>query len=253
MIRCLIIEDEKIAAESLKLLLDEVEPESEVVAVLQTVEDSVIFLQSNPDVDLVFADIHLADGSAFAIFERVEVKCPVIFTTAYDEYAIKAFKVNSIDYLLKPIIKDDLQCAIKKFKKITNSLDFSNIFRIFASEIKSASKKYKSYFLIPERDKLVPVSVNDIAYIYICDKLTKVVVKSNKSYILSQNLDEVYHQLDPTLFFRANRQFVVAHDSIKDVTLWFGNKISLNMKVPTPEKIIVSKARVAEFKAWYSA
>ena len=117
MIRSLIIEDEKIAAESLKMLLAEVEPEIEVVGVLQTVEDSVLFLQSNHDIDLVFADIHLADGSTFSIFERVEVKCPVIFTTAYDEYAIKAFKVNSIDYLLKPIIKDDLQCAIKKFKK----------------------------------------------------------------------------------------------------------------------------------------
>ena len=253
MIRSLIIEDEKIAAESLKMLLAEVEPEIEVVGVLQTVEDSVLFLQSNHDIDLVFADIHLADGSTLSIFERVEVKCPVIFTTAYDEYAIKAFKVNSIDYLLKPIIKDDLQCAIKKFKKITNTLDFSSFFRIFATQIKGSAKKYKSYFLIPERDKLVPVSVNEIAYICICDKLTKVVLKSNKSYSLSQNLDEVYHQLDPTLFFRANRQFIVSHDSIKDVTLWFGNKISLNMEVPTPERVIVSKARVAEFKAWYSA
>lgn len=254
MTKAIIIEDEKIAAESLRKTIAKVEPEIEILTVIQTIEDSVEYLQANPQPDLIFMDIHLADGSAFSIFDKVKIQCPIIFTTAYDEFALKAFEVNSIDYLLKPIIKEDLERALKKFKNFSaKTYDYSEIFSNFAARIKDEERQYKSYFLVPERDKLIPLSVNNILYVYIDDKVTKVVTNDNKAHYFSQNLDEIMQQLDPRKFFRANRQYIVSHDAIKDITLWFGNKISLNLQVPTPEKIIVSKARVSEFKAWFSA
>lgn len=254
MIKAIIIEDEKIAAESLKQTIMQVEPDIKVLNVIQTIEDSVKYLQSNTQPDLIFMDIHLADGSSFVIFDRVKVQCPIIFTTAYDEFALKAFEVNSIDYLLKPIIKEDLERAINKFRNFsTKTYNYTEIFRNFAPQNKDEERQYKSYFLVPERDKLIPLSSSDIAYIYIDEKITKVITKENKAHYFSQNLDELMQQLDSRKFFRANRQYIVSHNAIKDITLWFGNKISLNLTVPTPEKIIVSKARVSEFKTWFSA
>jgi len=254
MTKAIIIEDEKIAAESLRQTITLVDPDIEIINVIQSVEESVDYLSNNPLPDLIFMDIHLADGSAFMIFDKVEVQCPIIFTTAYDEFALKAFEVNSIDYLLKPIIKEDLERALKKFNNFSEKkFDYSKLFSTFAARLKDVERQYKSFFLMPERDKLIPLSVNDIAYIFIDEKVTKVVTTDNKSRCFSQNLDEVMQQLDPMKFFRANRQYIVSHKAIKDITLWFGNKISLNLTVPTPEKIIVSKARVTEFKAWFSA
>lgn len=254
MTKAIIIEDEKIAAESLRQTITLVDPDIEIINVIQSVEESVDYLSNNPQPDLIFMDIHLADGSAFMIFDKVEVQCPIIFTTAYDEFALKAFEVNSIDYLLKPIIKEDLERALKKFNNFSEKkFDYSKLFSTFAARLKDVERQYKSFFLMPERDKLIPLSVNDIAYIFIDEKVTKVVTTDNKSRCFSQNLDEVMQQLDPMKFFRANRQYIVSHKAIKDITLWFGNKISLNLTVPTPEKIIVSKARVTEFKAWFSA
>lgn len=254
MTKAIIIEDEKIAAESLRQTIALVDPDIEIINVIQSVEESVDYLSNNPQPDLIFMDIHLADGSAFMIFDKVEVQCPIIFTTAYDEFALKAFEVNSIDYLLKPIIKEDLERALKKFNNFSEKkFDYSKLFSTFAARLKDVERQYKSFFLMPERDKLIPLSVNDIAYIFIDEKVTKVVTTDNKSRCFSQNLDEVMQQLDPMKFFRANRQYIVSHKAIKDITLWFGNKISLNLTVPTPEKIIVSKARVTEFKAWFSA
>ena len=252
--RAVIIEDEKIAADSLKNLICQLDENIEVVAMLQTVEDSVEWLDNNKHPDILFVDIHLADGSSFSIFEKTDVKCPIVFTTAYDEYALKAFEVNSIDYLLKPINKDDLQRALNKYNNLKGEESEFN-YKSFASRfLESAGKanNYKEYFLVPERDKLIPLAAKDIAYIYIDLKLIKTVSHSGKVYYLNQNLDEMMNQLNPKMFFRANRQYIVAHDAIKDISIWFGNKISLNLTIPTEEKIIVSKARVSEFKNWYT-
>lgn len=226
----------------------------EIVTILQTVEDSIEWLSNNQHPDILFVDIHLADGSSFSIFEKTEVKCPIVFTTAYDEYALKAFEVNSIDYLLKPINKDDLQRALNKYKNLKGEerdLDYKKFVSRFLVETEKVNN-YKEYFLVPERDKLVPLAAKDIAYVYIDLKLIKAVTFSGKIHYLNQNLDEMMNQLNPKMFFRANRQYIVAHDAIKDVSIWFGNKISLNLMIPTEEKIIVSKARVSEFKNWYS-
>ena len=252
--RAVIIEDEKIAADSLKNLICQLDENIEVVAMLQTVEDSVEWLDNNKHPDILFVDIHLADGSSFSIFEKTEVKCPIVFTTAYDEYALKAFEVNSIDYLLKPINKEDLQRSLNKYNNLKGKdrdWDYKKfVSRFFAD--KEKINNYKEYFLVPERDKLVPLAAKDIAYIYIDLKLIKAVTFSGKIYYLNQNLDEMMNQLNPKMFFRANRQYIIAHDAIKDISIWFGNKISLNLTISTEEKIIVSKARVSEFKNWYS-
>lgn len=252
--KAVIIEDEKIAADLLKNLICQLDEDIEVVTILQTVEDSVEWLSINQHPDILFVDIHLADGSSFSIFEKTEVKCPIVFTTAYDEYALKAFEVNSIDYLLKPINKDDLQRALNKYKNLKGErqeVDYKTLISRFLTETGNVNN-YKEHFLVPERDKLVPLAAKDIAYIYIDLKLIKAVTFSGKVYYLNQNLDEMMNQLNPKMFFRANRQYIVSHEAIKDISIWFGNKISLNLTIPTEEKIIVSKARVAEFKNWYS-
>lgn len=252
--KAVIIEDEKIAAELLKNLICQLDENIEVVTVLQTVEDSVEWLNSNQHPDILFVDIHLADGSSFSIFEKTDVKCPIVFTTAYDEYALKAFEVNSIDYLLKPINKDDLQRALNKYKNLKgekHEVDYKVLISRFLTETENVNN-YKEHFLVPERDKLVPLAAKDMAYVYIDLKLIKAVTFSGKVYYLNQNLDEIMTQLNPKMFFRANRQYIVSHEAIKDVSIWFGNKISLNLTIPTEEKIIVSKARVSDFKNWYS-
>lgn len=252
--KAVIIEDEKIAADLLKNLICQLDENIEVVTILQTVEDSVEWLSINQHPDILFVDIHLADGSSFSIFEKTEVKCPIVFTTAYDEYALKAFEVNSIDYLLKPINKDDLQRALNKYKNLKGErqeVDHKTLISRFLTESGNLNN-YKEHFLVPERDKLVPLAAKDIAYIYIDLKLIKAVTFSGKVYYLNQNLDEMMNQLNTKMFFRANRQYIVSHEAIKDISIWFGNKISLNLTIPIEEKIIVSKARVAEFKNWYS-
>lgn len=247
--KILIIEDEDLAAQMLQKLIKEVEPEAEILAKLQSIEESVDWLGNNPMPDLMFADIHLADGSAFVIFENVNVTCPVVFTTAYDEYALKAFEVNSIDYLLKPINREELLRAFNKF----NNFGMKSISSKIPLAGGDESKKYKSYFLVPNRDRLIPMSINNIAYIYTGNKSVKVTMLDKSSFTLSLNMDEIMSQLDPTKFFRANRQFIVSKEAIRDLTVWFGSRLALNLKIETPEDVLVSKARVNEFKEWFMA
>lgn len=244
----LIIEDEIMAAQALQKLIVEVCPEVEVLGVLQTIEESLEWFENNEMPDLIFMDIHLADGSSFAIFEKVDVTCPIIFTTAYDEYALKAFEVNSIDYLLKPINKKDLKRAMLKYKTLATG---RNHLQKFLTSIEPQQKHYKSCFLMPERDKLIPLPVSNIAYVYIDTKTVRMVTSDQKSYYLNVTLDELMEQLNPEYFFRANRQFIVSRSAIKDISIWFGNKLCLNLIVEVPEKIIISKARVSDFKTWF--
>ena len=249
--KAVIIEDESLAAQALQKLIGEVSPETEIIAMLESIEDSVDWLATHPMPDVLFMDIHLADGSSFAIFEQVEVTCPIIFTTAYDEYALKAFEVNSIDFLLKPINKEDLQRALNKYKVFTTPVDNKEHIEALMTQL-GGKKKYKSCFLIPERDKLIPLATNNIACIYIDLKTVKAISMDKHVFYMSQTLDDLMNQLDPEVFFRANRQFIVSRGAIKDISIWFGNKLSLNLVVDVPEKIIVSKARVGEFKNWFA-
>ena len=247
--KALIIEDELMAAKTLKKLLGEVSPDTEIVGVLESIEDSVDWISQHPMPDLIFMDIHLADGSSFTIFDRVTVTCPVIFTTAYDEYALKAFEVNSIDYLLKPISKEALERAVAKYHNLGRGLEQQQLEALLKHL--GAKPKFKSCFLLPERDKLVPLPTSDIAYAYIDTKTVKLVTFDDKTFYMNQTLDDILAQLDPQMFFRANRQFLISRNAVKDVSVWFGNKLAINLTVETPEKVIVSKARVAEVKAWF--
>ena len=249
----IIIEDEIVAAQALQTLIREVNPDIRIIAVLQSIDESVEWFRTAPLPDLVFMDIHLADGSAFTIFEKVNVSCPVIFTTAYDEYALKAFEVNSIDYLLKPINKQDLKRAIDKYKNFSFHPDSNtDLINKLLKSIKQDTASYKSYFLVPEKDKLIPLATHDIAYIGIDTKMVKAITFDNHTYYMELVLSDLLRQLDPALFFRANRQYIIAHKAIKDVSIWFGNKLSVNLTIPTPDRIFVSKARVGEFKKWFA-
>ena len=250
--KALIIEDEVLAAQSLQKLISEVESNTEVVSVLQSIEESVAWFNENPMPDLIFMDIHLADGSSFAIFEQIQITCPIIFTTAYDEYALKAFEVSSIDYLLKPINRNDLTRAMNKYKSLVAEKPFDTQALNELVQKIGTSKKYKSCFLVPERDKLIPLVTSNIAYFYIDTKTVKAISLDEHTYYMSQTLDDIMMQLNPDDFFRANRQFIVSRKAIKDLTIWFGNKLSLNLLVKIPEEIIISKAKVSEFKNWFS-
>jgi len=266
--KTLIVEDELIAAQNLQRLIGEVAPQMEVVGTLQTVEETVEFFNAQQPVDLVFMDIHLADGLAFHIFDQVSIDCPIIFTTAYDQYALEAFKVNSIDYLLKPIDKESLQRAIDKLHRLSESQQsvadvqmasdqptgndqqarLQNLIELFQQQ----NRQYKSYFLIPQRDKLVPLQVSKIAYVYVSDGLTRLVTYDGTTHSIDKPLDAIVAQLNPQHFFRANRQFIIAHDAIKDISVWPLGKLHITLNVATPEKIIVSRARNSEFKSWYT-
>ena len=251
--KAVIVEDEIIAAQNLQRLITQANKDIEIITILQSVEDSVEWFSLNPNPDLVFMDIHLSDGASFTIFEKVQIHAPIIFTTAYDEYALKAFEVNSIDYLLKPINSKDLERAINKLSQLNkpqnrNEDVIANMLAMF----KKGKEVYKSFFLIPHKDKFIPLSVNDIAYIYSENKVAKIVTFDNRTFYENDSLDKMQQQLDPQKFFRANRQFIISHNAIKDITVWFDSKLSVNLSVDIPEKIIVSRTRAGEFKDWYS-
>jgi len=251
--KAVIVEDEIVAAQNLQRLITQTGEDIQVITVLQTVEESIEWFSLNTSPDLVFMDIHLADGSAFSIFEKVKITCPVIFTTAYDEYALKAFEVNSIDYLLKPINIKTLERAIGKLRNLTSAnIDNTDIISTMLASLKQTKEVYKSHFLIPYKDKFIPLAVDNIACIYTENKMAKIVTVDNQTYNMDSTLEDLFIKLNPSKFFRANRQYIVSHKAIKDLSTWFGSKLSINLYITVPDKIIVSKARVPEFKAWYT-
>jgi len=251
--RTLIIEDEKAALRNLKAAMQEVDTDFDIVGETDSVTDTLEWFASHSMPELVFMDIHLADGSAFSIFEQVDITCPIIFTTAYDEYALQAFRVNSIAYLLKPISSADLQMAIDKLKLLGGAkaegtkTDFQAVMHALKRE-----EGYKTHFLVPVKgDRFVPVSVDQISYFYISDGVVKAVLQSSETFIFQQTLDELAELLNPRQFFRANRQYIIAHKAVVGVSLWFGGRMVLQLTPPTNEKVIISKARVPAFREWF--
>ena len=257
MIEALIIEDEYVAVEHLRRLLGQAAPDVEVCGVLQTVEEAVDWFahgSSSRMPDVVFLDIHLADGLAFRIFDQVTIPCPVVFTTAYDEYALKAFEVNSVDYLLKPINAGDLQRALQKLRGWLaggHGQDGALLQRAMEM-MQQHYRHYRRYFLIPVRDKLVPLDVESIACVCVREGGTVALTADGHSYMLDKGLDAVMTQLDPRKFFRVNRQYIVAHRAIKEISMWLPGKYWLRLCVDTGERVVVPRARVNEFKGWYA-
>ena len=238
--KALIIEDETAAALNLKAILKQAAPDIRVVDTLESVEESVDWLRANPQPDLLFMDIHLADGDSFRIFDAVEVTAPVIFTTAYDRYALEAFKVNSIDYLLKPLNAADVQRALGKLMRLSKGerSDYGSRVRTLAAA------RREQTFLVHVRDKIIPLKREDIAFCY---------TFAGASYPLDKTLEALQAVLPEADFFRANRQFIVARRAVKEIAVWFGSRLSLSLVLETPERIVISKARVPEFKAWLTS
>lgn len=249
--KTLIIEDEKAALRNLKAAMKEVDAEFEIVGETDSVTGTLEWFASHPMPELVFMDIHLADGSAFGIFEQADITCPIIFTTAYDEYALQAFRVNSIAYLLKPISSSDLQKAIDKLKMLEGAVQPTIDFQAVMHALKR-EESYKTHFLVPVKgDRFVPVSVEQISYFYIDGGAVKAVTQSAEMFDFQQTLDELAEQLNPRQFFRANRQYIIAHKAIMGVSLWFGGRMAVQLAPLTGEKVIISKARVPAFKDWF--
>lgn len=250
--RAVIVEDEILAAQNLVRLIKSVDETIDIIAVLQNVDESIEWFSDNEMPDVVFMDIHLADGDSFAIFSSVEICCPVIFTTAYDQYALKAFEVNSIDYLLKPINRVNLERALLKLQNLSsNNVNNSDVVSQIMKTINQVGRTYKKSFLIPFKDKLIPVSSDDIAFVYSQNKKAVITCFNKREYLLDSSLDDFLKQLDPVNFFRANRQFIISHKAVADMSMWFDGKLAINLVVPTPERIIVSRARNSELKKWY--
>lgn len=243
--KVLIIEDETAAAQNLQAILREIDPSIQVLEVLESIEESADWLRSNPQPDLLFMDIHLADGESFRILDRVDITAPVIFTTAYDQYALEAFRLCSIDYLLKPIAVDDVKRALEKLQRLTGSERSA-----YTPRIKQAVKEYEETFLIHQRDKIIPLHRDQIAFCYTANERVMAYDFQGESYPIDRTLETLQAQLPASDFFRANRQFIISRRAVQEITVWFGSRLSLSLTVETPERIIISKARVPEFKAW---
>lgn len=250
--RVLIIEDEAPAFRRLQKILEEVQPDIQIVEVIDSVEESVKWLNNHNAPDLIFMDIQLSDGISFEIFEKVQITRPVIFTTAFDEYMLRAFKVNSIDYLLKPIKIEDLTQSMQKLKAMKTAFgeDTRPDFNSLISQIKMIDRKYKHRFLVKLGDKLISIETVNIAYFQMRHGVVQLVTMEDKKYIMDQTLDELNNQLDPEKFFRANRQFLIHFNAIKLVHKYHKGKLFIDLTLPTSEPVTVSSEKASVFKEW---
>ena len=246
--RVVIIEDETAAAQNLSAILRKVLPDVEIVATIDTVVDSVDFFRTEPSLDLVFMDIHLADGASFRIFDSVNIETPIIFTTAYDQYAIEAFKVNSIDYLLKPINEEGVKRAIEKWQRLTGFERSDYNSRV--NDMAKSQRQDMQVFLIHFRDKIIPLQSKDVAFFHTFEERVTAYCHNGEKYQIDLTLESLQCKLSDKDFFRANRQFIIARSAVKDISVWFGSRLAVNTSIEAPERIIVPKARVHDFKRW---
>jgi two-component system response regulator LytT len=245
---CLIVEDEKVAAERLSGLIKKCDPAIDITEVLQTVKNAVQWLNTHQAPDLIFMDIQLADGLSFEIFEQTIVKTPVIFTTAYDEYALKAFKVNSIDYLLKPIDQKELKNAIDKFKE--NNLPKEIPVQVFDNILHSLTKNYKNKFVIKVGEHIKVFTTEDVQCFYSIVKNTFLQNYSGRDYAISYSLDQLEDLLDPSMFFRINRKFIVSSSAISDIISFSNSRLQVKLNSNKSDDLIVSREKVQDFKKW---
>lgn len=246
--KAIIIEDEKFARENLERLLLEIDPTIEIQAKMDTVKKTVEWLKSN-QTELIFLDIHLADDLSFKIFEQVEVKTPIIFTTAYDQYALKAFKVNSVDYLLKPIDKEELASSLEKYATTQKAPQSINVDRI-VEVMNEKNKSYQQRFIVSRRDKIMSVRVEEIAYFEGEDRYVYLIKKDGSRYIIDYKLSDLEEQLDPAAFFRLNRSFIAQFDSIGRITSMSKSRVKVDLTPAASRDIIVSSANTRSFKMW---
>ncbi|NLP11108.1 response regulator transcription factor [bacterium] len=247
--RIAIVEDERLSAEHLAALIKEIEPEAEIVAMLDSVAATVAWLRKN-EADLLFLDIQLTDGQSFAIFEQIKIEVPVIFTTAYDAYAIRAFKVNSVDYLLKPIRKAELRAGLEKFHRLHFPAQ-KNLQQLIQA-LQRSSQEYKKKFLVQCGEKLYYIETSAIAFAYTLEKSSFLTTFDRAVHTVDFSLDQLQEMLDPDVFFRINRKLIVSYKAIKSMTAFSRSRIKLDLQ-PVPPKTIdalVSVERTHRFKEW---
>lgn len=250
--KALIIEDENLAAEKLEMMLQETAPDIQVVAKLGSIKESVKWLQQN-SADLIFLDIQLSDGISFSIFDQVVVSTPIIFTTAYDQYAIKAFQFNSVSYLLKPIRKTDLGQSLQKYRDMKSA--FSIDFEALLAQMQGKQPDYKKRFLIQIGERIKKVEIGEAAYFFVLDKSTFVRTHSSNDYPLDYSLDKLEALLDPGRFFRINRKYIVNIDAISNMVAYSRGRVKLELKPKADDEFepIVSIDRSADFKKWLNS
>jgi DNA-binding LytR/AlgR family response regulator len=250
--KILIVEDEELAVKKLRKTLEAVDPSAEIAGITDSIQSSVEWLQQHPAPDLILMDIELADGQSFEIFNLTEVRSPVIFTTSYDEYALKAFKVNSVDYLLKPVQKDELQAAISKFNKLNpaGNTDISIDSLVKELQQKLQPKDFRKRFLVKHAQKLVSIEVGEIAYFYSDGRLNFFKTTDNRKFVVDYTMDELEEMLDPESFFRISRSFYVSISSVDKIDDYFGNRLILGLKPSVDKEALVSREKVTEFKKW---
>lgn len=249
----LIVEDEPHAQKELKRLLSNCGHDLQVIDCIDSVEDTINWINNNPEPDLMFFDIQLADGLSFEIFNHIKTNVPIIFTTAFDEYAIKAFKVNSIDYLLKPVKQDELNAAIDKFQLISRSdkkTDFGLRIEQIEKLLEINKPRFKSRFISKIGDQIKYIDANEIAYFKAEDNDVLAITKSNKRYFIEYALDMLMTLVDPNTFFRANRSYIIHISSIKKISKYFNSRIHLELEPETEDVVLISRVKVPDFLNW---
>ena len=248
--KILIVEDEHHAQKRLANMIKLLRPTAEIINITDSVEDTLAFLEKKPIIDLLFLDVQLSDGLSFEIFEEINMDTPVIFTTAFDEYAIKAFKLNSVDYLLKPVDEDELEKAFSKFEKVFNKkepFDLDNIKNLISS---LTPKPYQSRFLIKSGQQLNFINVEDIAYFFSENSLSFLVTKNKKKHIVEHTMDKLEKMVDTRFFFRINRKTIINISSIAKASSYFNSRLVLQLTPPANFEVIVSREKVKDFKRW---
>lgn len=243
----IILEDESRAAHHLERLINKVAPDMKIAAKLESVRDAVKYLNNNSEVALIFSDVQLADGLSFELFSKVSVKCPIIFTTAYDHYAIEAFKTNGIDYLLKPIEEERLQKAIEKVKQFSPSLMIDKILAIANT---SGGKTYKSRYMVKVGDKIKSIPVDEILAFYSLEKGTFIHTTEHRTYCIDYSLDQIETLIDPDVCFKINRKYIVSIQACTNILAWSNSRLRLKIEGLDDQEIIVARERVQEFKSW---
>ena len=245
-----IIEDEKFAADHLEKMILKYDKNIKIVAKLESVEESIKWFHNNNEPDLIFLDIHLEDGLAFSIFEEVKITSPIIFTTAFDEYAIRAFKLKSIDYLLKPIMQEDLNISLEKYKNWNRSdttiLDVDTLYEIISNK----GTKYKERISINFGQKIKPFNLSEVAYFYSEDGISYMVLNNSSEYPVDYSLDKLTEFINPNDFFRVNRQLLVNIKSIKSIHVFPKSRLKLELQPPRQNDVFVTIDKVTKFKEW---
>jgi DNA-binding LytR/AlgR family response regulator len=249
--KVVIIEDEFPAAERMQRLLAKVAPDFDISEVIESVEAGLRWFAQNPRPDLIFSDIQLADGLSFDILRKIDAACPVIFTTSYDEYAIKAFKLNSIDYLLKPVKENELADAIYKFNsRVKPAASYTAKIEKLLESIQPGNKKSKSRLLVKKNDQFIPIQPEEIAYFFTTNQMTCLICHDGRNFLVDYTLEELEHQLDPAIFFRINRQFLANIQAVKGIYSYFNGKLKISLQPEQNEEVLVSREKATPFKKW---